>query len=100
MDESRQVQDPLAASDRENSDESLASVPPQPLQAHVENAGCGFTANAALLAAAGAGAFFLLAGTMTPCVGATRSAKLKWQERQLQIEQAVSDLNASRTEAE
>ena len=43
------------------------------------------------LTAAGAVAFLLIAGTMTRTMGATRSAKLQWEERKLQIEQAERD---------
>src|SRR5262245_16774054 len=72
----------------ESLDESLAVVPPTPVVAPQAPSASNLGLNAALLTAAGAGAFFLIAGTMTPCVGATRSTKLKWEERQLQIEQA------------
>lgn len=84
----------------ENRDESLATVPPTALTAPLPGSSGGLGWNAALFTAAGAGAFFLLAGTMTPCIGATRSAKLKWEQRQLQIEQAASDESTSETEAE
>lgn len=48
--------------------------------------------NAALgtvaLAVAGAGALVLIAGFMSPTVGATRSTKLEWQRRKLLMDQA------------
>lgn len=82
----------------ESSEESLAAVPPSPYEVPatpltplVKRAGV----EVALLTAAGAGALFLLAGTMTPCIGATRSAKLKWDERQQQIEQAQCDAESN-----
>lgn len=75
----------------QTADESLANVPPSPLSAPDTHAGNGWGLNAALFTAAGGGALFLLSGLMTPCVGATRSAKLEWEKRQLQIEQAASE---------
>jgi hypothetical protein len=44
-----------------------------------------------LLGAAGAGAFILMCAFAGTCVGATRSSKLKWEQRQLEIEQAEHD---------
>jgi hypothetical protein len=83
MDEQKKTDEPP--------EESLASVPPNPydtpvtpLTPLVKRAGI----EVALFTAAGAGALLLLAGTMTPCVGSTRSAKLKWEERCQQIEQS------------
>jgi hypothetical protein len=72
-------------------DESLASVPPNPYVAPTAASAGSLGVNAVVLSAAGAGALFLLAGTMTPCVGATRSTKLKWEERQVEIEHAQRD---------
>ena len=40
------------------------------------------------LAVAGAGALVLIAGFMSPTVGATRSTKLEWQRRKLLMDQA------------
>ena len=81
--------------------DSLDLAPPNPYDAPVtpltplvKKAGI----EAALFTAAGAGALFLLAGTMTPCVGATRSARLKWEERQCEIEQAEHDAESSDSE--
>ena len=49
----------------------------------------------------GGGAILLIAGTMTPAVGATRSTKLEWEKRKLQIEQAEQDLQVdSQTDAQ
>ncbi|HEY2415797.1 MAG TPA: hypothetical protein VGI40_26390 [Pirellulaceae bacterium] len=85
----------------ESQEESLASVPPnpyeppvKPLAPLVKKAGV----EAALFLAAGTGALFLLGGMMLPAVGATRSAKLKWGERQLEIEQAEIDAQAGNAE--
>jgi hypothetical protein len=75
----------------ESPDESLAAVPPTPIEStRAEQAG-GLALGAILLTAAGAGALLLIGGTMTPAVGATRSAKLEWEQRKLQIEQAERD---------
>ena len=75
----------------ESSDESLAAVPPTPVDAEqvslLSNLGMGTLS----LALGSVGAIVLLASTMTPCVGATRSSKLEWEERQLQMEQAQRD---------
>jgi hypothetical protein len=72
----------------ESSTDSLASVPPIPEEGRVP-----LLANISMgtisMAVAGAGAIVLIGGTLTPTVGATRSAKLEWQRRQQQIEQAV-----------
>jgi hypothetical protein len=82
------MDEPQKSSDPPN--ESLADVPPTPLMtSSAASTGCF---NAVALTAAGAGALFLLAGLMTPCVGATRSAKLKWEERRAEIEQAAHDV--------
>lgn len=82
----------------ESPEESLASVPPNPYVAPesplaplAKKAGVEI----ALFTAAGAGALFLLSGMMLPCVGATRSAKLKWDERRQEIEKAQCDAEAN-----
>ena len=75
----------------EKSDESLADVPPTPVIAPPKLSASSLGLNAVVLAAAGAGALFLIGGTMTPCMGATRSAKLEWQQRNSEIEQAEQD---------
>lgn len=79
-------------------DESLANVPPTPVPPPPTHSAGNYGLNALVLAAAGAGAFILIGGTMTPCMGATRSAKLEWQERQAQIEQAEHDARARESE--
>ena len=79
----------------QQANESLAEVLPTPITASDATSPANILLSTAIFTAAGAGAFFLLAGTMMPCVGATRSAKLKWEERQLQIEQAERDANVS-----
>ncbi|MCE9553365.1 MAG: hypothetical protein K8T91_08305 [Planctomycetes bacterium] len=42
--------------------------------------------------AAGTTLFFLLGNAVTPCMGATRSSRLKWEERERQIDAAVDAL--------
>ena len=81
-----------------SSEESLAAVPPTPVETPIAAPARNVAINAALFTGAGAAALFLVAGTMTPCVGATRSAKLKWEERQMEIEQAERDANATDSE--
>lgn len=78
-------------------DESLADLPPTPVNEPglpvASNVGLGTIA----LATAGAGALLLIAGSLTPTVGATRSAQLEWERRALQIEQAARDARADIT---
>jgi hypothetical protein len=77
----------------DSSNESLAQVPPTPM---IEPA-IPPSWNVPVIIAAGVGALALVALLPAPCVGATRSAKLKWQERQHQIEQAqIAEINANR----
>jgi hypothetical protein len=84
----------LPDSERRDIDESLADVPPTPLGFEAEpEPASWFGKGLLLLGVAGAGVFVLISGSMTTCMGATRSAKLKWQERELEIEQAVRDAN-------
>jgi hypothetical protein len=73
---------------------SLAEIPPCPYVRDDAPPGPNFSASLLLFGAAGAGALFLLSATMTPTMGATRSARLKWQDRLLQIEQAEQEATA------
>lgn len=85
--EPRKPEQPL---DDDSSNESLAKVPPTPM---IEPA-IPASWNVPVIIAAGVGALALLPA---PCAGATRSAKLKWQERQRQIEQAqIAEIDANR----
>ena|SRR5579863_1076817 len=89
-DESRQPEEQLDHDD--SSSESLANVPPTPM---TEPNSPGSLVP--VLVTAGLGAFALIMMLPAPCAGATRSAKLKWQERQHQIEQAqVAEVDANR----
>jgi threonine dehydrogenase-like Zn-dependent dehydrogenase len=75
----------------ESQNESLAAVPPTPVdKASVALAG-NIGLGAIALTVAGAGAIALIAGSMSPTMGATRSTKLEWEQRKLQIEQAEHD---------
>ena len=65
---------------------SLAIDPPQPMVELPRSVELGL--GAITLGVAGVGACVLIAGSMTPCMGATRSAKLEWQRRHLRIERA------------
>lgn len=81
-------------------EESLANVPPTPVTVPPAHKPSNFGMNSLVLAAASVGAVFLIGGTMTPCMGATRSAKLEWQERNAQIEQAEFDARTRESEQE
>jgi hypothetical protein len=72
-------------------DESLADVPLSPIPPDHGSLGARLAKGVLVLGALGAGAFVLLTGFTTPCLGATRSSKLKWEQRQLEIEQAEHD---------
>jgi hypothetical protein len=52
------------------------------------DAGFGLVDLIAGVAAAGV-SLFMLVGFLTPTMGATRSTRLKWQERQNQVDEAV-----------
>lgn len=76
-------------------DQSLANQPLQPVEDLTVNiptkAGGGI-----LVASAATAALFMFVGsTMMPCIGATRSARLKWEQRQAEIEQAANDVDHS-----
>lgn len=89
-DEPQQPERPL---DDDSSNESLSKVPPTPMIEPV----IPKSWNVPLIIAAGAGALALIALLPAPCAGATRSAKLKWQERQRQIEQAqIAEIDDNR----
>jgi hypothetical protein len=81
----------------ESPDDSLADVPPMPVPRPIPFS-LGPALDAALLTVAGTGAFLLVASMTTPTLGATRSSKLVWQERQRQIEQAERDARPSKSE--
>jgi hypothetical protein len=88
--EPRKPEQPL---EDESSHESLAQVPPTPM---IEPA-IPASWSGPVIIAAGVGAIVLVALLPAPCAGATRSAKLQWQERQHQIEQAqIAEINANR----
>jgi hypothetical protein len=72
--------------------ESLADVPPTPVSAEgaVPLAG-GPVPLVLMLAAGGAFAYMVIASSMTPTMGATRSAQLEWERRNQQIEQAMRE---------
>mgnify|MGYP003337078719 CR=1 FL=1 len=63
--------------------------PPQPVE--TLPAGVDTALGTVALTVAGAGALVLIAGFMTPTVGATRSTKLEWQRRKLLMDQAECD---------
>ena len=75
----------------EEPEDSLAAAPLRPVDELPVSRLGGLTRATLTLTVSGAGTLWLIAATMTPTVGATRSAKLQWCERQLQIEQALHD---------
>lgn len=85
MDEPDQPNDPQ--------EESLAAVSPTPVESENLPLAGHIGLGVITWAAAGAGALVLIAGTMTPCAGATRSTTLEWERRRLQIEQAERELH-------
>ena len=91
--ESSEPQNPEQPLGDDSSNESLSKVPPTPIIEPVIPASW----NLPVIIAAGAGALALIALLPAPCAGATRSAKLKWQDRQRQIEQAqIAEIDANR----
>jgi hypothetical protein len=85
---------PLSPNEERNADESLADMPPHPVDKFFQDHGSlvgGALKGTLMLGVLGAGAFVLLMGFTTSCAGATRSSKLKWEQRQNEIEQAEHD---------
>jgi hypothetical protein len=81
-------------SNEDSSNESLAHVPPRPMIEPFIPASWNVPL---LIAAGGAGVLVIAAMLPATCAGATRSAKLQWQERQQQIEQArIAEIDANR----
>jgi hypothetical protein len=77
--------------DDDSANESLSKVPPTPVIEPVP--GSWITP---LMIATGAGVLALITMMPSVCLGATRSAKLRWQERQHQIEQAqIAEIDAN-----
>jgi hypothetical protein len=75
----------------ESPDESLADLPPKPVDDSSVPLAAHIGLGAIAWSVAGAGAIVLIAGSLTPTMGATRSTKLEWEQRKLEIEQAVQD---------
>ena len=71
-------------------DESLADVPPIPIVEDEALSGSRF-GTVVVRSLAGMGALYLIGMLMTPTMGATRSSKLKWEQRQQEIEEAERD---------
>jgi hypothetical protein len=77
----------------ESPDESLAAVPPKPIDQEQLPRSANIALGTIALTMAGAGAIVLIGGSMTPAIGATRSMKLVWEQRQLQMDQAERETN-------
>jgi hypothetical protein len=71
----------------ERDDESLSDVQPVPMKEEVSTGIESIVNGLLLLGAAGVG-WLVLGVLMTPTMGATRSSKLKWEQRQHEIEKA------------
>jgi hypothetical protein len=69
-------------------EESLAAVPLTPVDQANASIRSNLGLGAIMLTVAGAGALALISGSMTACMGATRSTKLEWERRKLEIERA------------
>jgi hypothetical protein len=81
------------ADDQQNQfddEQSLAETPLTPVVETMQTL-LVRTAKVLTLASAASTAFSLLTALALPCCGATRSTKLRWQERQLEIQQAEQD---------
>jgi hypothetical protein len=69
--------------------ESLANAPPTRVE-RIASSAAGFVTATLALGAIGLGTgLFLREATTTRCAGATRSTKLQWQQRQLEMDQAA-----------
>src|SRR5689334_19747902 len=74
--------------------DSLAAMPPTPVEKDRLPRAANIGLGAITLTIAGAGAIVLVAGAMTPAIGAMRSTKLEWERRQLLMEQAEREAQA------
>jgi hypothetical protein len=72
--------------------ESLADVPPTSVDPANALPARDLALGAIVLTVAGAGTILLIGATMTPTMGATRSTRLEWERRTLQIEEAERNL--------
>ena len=77
----------------ESPDDSLAAMPPKPVEEEQLPLGANIGLGTVALTVAGAGAIVLIGGSMTPAMGATRSTKLLWEQRQQQMQQAERETN-------
>lgn len=84
MEESMQPQD-------RRRDESLAGLPPMAVPPEEAMSAMRLLTGAFLAGAAGLGAICLVSMMSVPTHGATRSSKLKWEQRQQEIERAQRD---------
>jgi hypothetical protein len=82
------------AAEDDRQEESLSELAPEP--AVVTRVG-NFALGAVMFTFAGAGVFMLIAGSMSRCMGATRSVKLEWEKRQQEIERAERECEAGKS---
>jgi len=73
--------------DQKTQDDSLANLLPDPIRED-DGPSIGMLQGGLIACAVLGGAWLLLEGTMTRTAGATRSTKLKWEQRLVEIDQA------------
>ncbi|REK19465.1 MAG: hypothetical protein DWQ37_01315 [Planctomycetota bacterium] len=76
----------------------MADVPPAPVPAASAERPVGKGLLILLTSVAGVGAMVLFGMSSRTTHGATRSSKLEWEQRQLEIEEAVRDAQAEEGE--
>ena len=81
--------------DDKDREDSLDKQPPRPVSADQSTADAAILSAAVFTVIVGAGAFVLVASSTGRTHGATRSQKLEWQQRQLEIEQAERNAKAA-----
>lgn len=77
--------------DRSSPDESLASLPPQPVLEEEVPLALDLGAGVVFVTVAAASAVVLVGASLLPAVGATRTARLEWARRRALIEKAEQE---------
>lgn len=72
-------------------DDSLGNLMPEPVRDD-DRPSIGMLQGGLIVCGVLGGALLLVEGTTTRTMGATRSAKLKWQQRQVEIDQAQQNV--------
>lgn len=79
------------SADPSSPDESLASVPPQPVVDEEVPLALDLGAGFVCVTVAAASAVVLVGASLLPAVGATRTARLEWARRRALIEEAARE---------